>query len=89
MTTVPLLVLDDTVYEGTSKRQNMDERSTHFAVHVSPSIFNKNKCISPLNPSPIQLLSGMIFLPMPKEKGEPPFCQFFLGLVPTKKTITL
>ena len=34
------LVPDDTVYKGTNKHNKMDEKSTHFAVHISPSIFD-------------------------------------------------
>ena len=33
------LVIDNTTHKVTSKRQKTDEKSTHFTVQVSPSIF--------------------------------------------------
>ena len=35
------LVSNNTVHKGTSKRHKTDEKSTDLAVHVSPSIFEK------------------------------------------------
>ena len=34
-----VLVPDNTVHEGTSKRHKTDLKITHFRVHVPPSIF--------------------------------------------------
>ena len=38
-----ILVTDDTSLEVTSKRKKMDEKITHFAVHVPPSLFGISK----------------------------------------------
>ena len=38
-----ILVTDDTSHEVTSKRKKMDEKITHFAVHVPPSLFGISK----------------------------------------------
>ena len=67
--------------KGTGKNYKMDENSTHFAVHVSPSIFRFVLTI-PLHPAPIQKYSRMYILkyPMLMVKHAPPFCQFFLVL---------
>ena len=39
----------------------MDEKSTHFAVHVYPAIFGIFKIINPLHPAPFQKCSGVDF----------------------------
>ena len=84
------LVPDNTLHKSTSKHHKMDEKSTHFVVHVSPSIFGLKKN-SPLRPAPIQKRSGLfnlILFPMLTEKRAPPFCQFFwFGSNPKKSSL--
>ena len=80
-----IMVPDDTVNKGTSRRHKTDGKSTHFAVHFSPSIFDlKINKLSHYNHHPIKSAVGYIFkFPMLTEKPEPPFCQLFGVLVPT------
>ena len=58
-----VLVPDDTVHKGISKCHKMDEKGTHFAVHVSPSIFGFKKII-PLHLSPFQKVSELYIFHM-------------------------
>ena len=52
-------------------------KSTHLAMIVSPSIYDKIKT-STLHPVPIQLRTDQIFeISMSMEKLAPPFCQSF------------
>ena len=44
--------------KGASKRHKTDKKSTHFAVHVPPSIFGLKKI--PPHPEPIQKCSGIL-----------------------------
>ena len=77
------MVPDDTLHKGTSKCHKMDEKTIHFAVHVSPSFFLKY----PLQQSPIQKWSrifNLVLFPIFRQNLHHRFVTFF-GLVPTPK----
>ena len=48
------LVPDNILHKGTSKPHKIDKKITHFAVHVSPSIFGLKKPITPSTLSKMQ-----------------------------------
>ena len=63
----------------------MDEKSTHFLMHVPPSIFGFLNPTTPITHSKIQWsIYKYIKFQMLTEKRAPPFCHFFLCLVPTQ-----
>ena len=64
----------------------MDGKSTHFTVHVSPSIFSIHVFNSPLHPASIKKCSG-IYIENPNVDRETctTVLSVFLALVPTQK----
>ena len=79
------LVTYNTVYKGTSKLHITDEQSTHFAVHIYPSIFgifekHQPNTLSTL--SKIQWYNLLFLIPMSTQKCAPPFFQFFIWFQP-------
>ena len=56
------MIPEGTVHKVTSKRHKTDEKSTHFVLHVPPSVFGVKKII-PLHPAPIQKYSGLYIKP--------------------------
>ena len=79
-----LLVPDYIVDKGTIKHHKTDEKSTHFAAHIPPSIFSLKKVI-PLQLEPIQLRVGMIKNPNVDGETCTIVLSFCFGLVPTQK----
>ena len=72
----------------TDKFHKMDEKSTHFEVHVYPSIFGFFSKLSHCTQNPFKnsvwYIYIFIYFPMLTEKQAPLFCHF-LSLVPSQK----
>ena len=81
-----ILVTYATLQKGASKHHKTDEKSTHFAVHVSPSIFNKIKNFPTILRAHLIAHGYYKKKRMLTEKRAPPFFSSCFGLVLTPET---